>query len=51
MNHHPLIGNPAGSAVALAGARMFFREKLTENASRLEVVLFDGLRKIQARHP
>jgi 4-aminobutyrate aminotransferase-like enzyme len=44
-------GNPVCAAAALASVRKILREKLTENAAALEPVLFDGLKKIQARHP
>jgi len=44
-------GNPVCVAAALASVRKIIREKLTENAARLEPVLLDGLRKNQARHP
>jgi len=44
-------GNPVCCAAALASVRKIIREDLTGNAARLEPVLVDGLKKIQARHP
>jgi len=44
-------GNPVCVAAALASVRKIVREKLTENAARLEPLLLDSLKKIQARHP
>jgi 4-aminobutyrate aminotransferase-like enzyme len=44
-------GNPVCVAAALASVRKIVGDKLTENAARLEPVLLDGLKKIQARHP
>jgi 4-aminobutyrate aminotransferase-like enzyme len=44
-------GNPVCCAAALASVQKILREKLTENAARLEPVLLAGLKKIQARHP
>jgi len=43
-------GNPVCCAAALASVRKILREKLTENAAKLEPVLLEGIRKIQARH-
>ena len=43
-------GNPVCVAAALASVRKIIREKMTENAARLEPVLLGGLKKIQARH-
>lgn len=43
-------GNPVCCAAALASVRKIIREGLTENAARLEPVLLEGLRHIQARH-
>jgi 4-aminobutyrate aminotransferase-like enzyme len=44
-------GNPVCCAAALASVRKIIHEDLTGNAARLEPVLLDGLKKIQARHP
>ncbi|MGH7947432.1 MAG: aminotransferase class III-fold pyridoxal phosphate-dependent enzyme, partial [Opitutaceae bacterium] len=44
-------GNPVCAAAALASVTKIVREKLTENAAKLEPVLLAGLKKIQARHP
>src|SRR6184192_2301989 len=43
-------GNPVCCAAALANLKKIVGEKLTENAARLEPVLEQGLRTIQARH-
>src|SRR5207244_7612803 len=43
-------GNPICCAAAMASVQKIIREKLTENAARLEPVLLDGLKEIQARH-
>jgi len=43
-------GNPVCCAAALASITKIIREDLTANAARLEPVLLDGLKKIQARH-
>lgn len=44
-------GNPVCAAAALASVTKIIRENLAGNAAKLEPVLLDGLRKIQARHP
>jgi 4-aminobutyrate aminotransferase-like enzyme len=44
-------GNPICCAAALASVQKIVREDLTGNAAKLEPVLLDGLKKIQARHP
>ncbi|HRT56313.1 MAG TPA: aspartate aminotransferase family protein [Candidatus Paceibacterota bacterium] len=44
-------GNPVCCAAALASVEKILREDLTGNAARLEAVLVDGLKTIQARHP
>ncbi|MBI5385944.1 MAG: aspartate aminotransferase family protein [Verrucomicrobia bacterium] len=44
-------GNPVCCAAALASVRKILREKLTDNAARLEPVLLAGLKQIQAKHP
>ena len=44
-------GNPVCCAAALASVRKIVREKLADNAAKLEPVLLEGLRRIQARHP
>ena len=44
-------GNPVCAAAALASVNKIIREKLADNAARLEPVLLEGLKKIQARHP
>lgn len=44
-------GNPVCCAAALASVKKIIREKMTENAAKLEPVLLDALKKIQARHP
>jgi 4-aminobutyrate aminotransferase-like enzyme len=43
-------GNPVCCAAALASVTKIIREKLTENAARLESVLLIGLKKIQSNH-
>src|SRR5437773_6142729 len=43
-------GNPVCCAAALASVKKIVREKLTENAARLEPVLLTGLKKIQSDH-
>ena len=43
-------GNPVCCAAALASVAKIVREKLTENAARLESVLRSGLEKIQSNH-
>src|SRR5439155_6573535 len=43
-------GNPVCCAAALASVKKIVREKLTENAARLESVLLAGLKKIQSNH-
>ncbi len=43
-------GNPVCCAAALASVKKIVREKLTENAARLEPVLLAGLKKVQANH-
>lgn len=44
-------GNPVCCAAALASVNKIIAEDLTGNAARLESVLLDGLKKIQAKHP
>jgi 4-aminobutyrate aminotransferase-like enzyme len=44
-------GNPVCCAAALASVSKIIREDLAGNAARLEPVLLEGLKKIQARHP
>jgi 4-aminobutyrate aminotransferase-like enzyme len=44
-------GNPVCCAAALASVTKILREDLTGNAARLEPVLLEGLKEIQARHP
>ncbi|MEW6303017.1 MAG: aspartate aminotransferase family protein [Verrucomicrobiota bacterium] len=44
-------GNPVCAAAALASVKKIVRENLTANAAKLEPILFEGLKKIQARHP
>ena len=44
-------GNPVCAAAALASVNKIIREKLAENAAKLEPMLLEGLKKIQARHP
>jgi 4-aminobutyrate aminotransferase-like enzyme len=44
-------GNPVCAAAALASVKKIVREKLTENAAKLEPILLDGLKRIQTRHP
>ena len=44
-------GNPVCCAAALASLTKIVKENLTANAARLEPVLLDGLKKIQAQHP
>ncbi|MBL9200179.1 MAG: aspartate aminotransferase family protein [Opitutaceae bacterium] len=44
-------GNPVCCAAALASVQKILREDLAGNAARLEPMLLDGLKKIQARHP
>lgn len=44
-------GNPVCCAAALASVQKILREDLAGNAARLEPMLLDGLRKIQAKHP
>lgn len=44
-------GNPVCCAAAMAAIRKILKEKMTENAARLEPILLEGLKKIQARHP
>jgi 4-aminobutyrate aminotransferase-like enzyme len=44
-------GNPVCCAAALASVNKIIAEDLTGNAARLEPVLLEGLKKIQARHP
>jgi 4-aminobutyrate aminotransferase-like enzyme len=44
-------GNPVCAAAALASVTKIVREKLADNAARLEPILLEGLKKIQARHP
>lgn len=44
-------GNPVCCAAALASVSKIIREDLAGNAARLEPVLFEGLKKIQAKHP
>ncbi|HEY3863514.1 MAG TPA: aspartate aminotransferase family protein [Verrucomicrobiae bacterium] len=44
-------GNPVCCAAALASLRKIQNEDLTGNAARLEPVLLEGLKRIQARHP
>jgi 4-aminobutyrate aminotransferase-like enzyme len=44
-------GNPVCAAAALASVTKIIRENLAGNAARLEPVLLEGLKKIQARHP
>ncbi|MBI5688865.1 MAG: aspartate aminotransferase family protein [Verrucomicrobia bacterium] len=44
-------GNPVCCAAALASVDKIIREKLADNAARLEPLLLGGLKRIQARHP
>ena len=44
-------GNPVCCAAALANLKKIVREDLTSNAARLEPVLLQGLKAIQAKHP
>ena len=44
-------GNPVCCAAALASVNKIIRENLAGHAAKLEPVLLDGLKKIQARHP
>ena len=44
-------GNPVCCAAAMASVKKIIREDMTGNAARLESVLLDGLKKIQAQHP
>ena len=44
-------GNPVCCAAALASVNKIINDKLTENAAKLEPVLLEGLKKIQAKHP
>lgn len=44
-------GNPLCCAAALANLKKIVREDLTSNAARLEPVLLQGLKAIQAKHP
>ena len=44
-------GNPVCCAAALASLKKILAEDLTGNAARLEPVLLEGLKAIQARHP
>ncbi len=44
-------GNPVCCAAALASLKKIVKEDMTGNAARLEKTLFEGLKKIQARHP
>jgi 4-aminobutyrate aminotransferase/(S)-3-amino-2-methylpropionate transaminase len=44
-------GNPVCAAAALASVRKIIREKMADNAARLEPVLLAALKKIQAKHP
>jgi 4-aminobutyrate aminotransferase/(S)-3-amino-2-methylpropionate transaminase len=44
-------GNPVCCAAALANLQKLVRDRLTENAARLEPVLLAGLNRIQSRHP
>src|SRR5580658_7229084 len=44
-------GNPVCAAAALASVQKIVRKKMADHAARLEPLLLDGLRKIQARHP
>ena len=44
-------GNPVCCAAALANLKKIVREDLTGNAARLEPVLLQGLKAIQAKHP
>ncbi len=44
-------GNPVCCAAALASVTKLITEDLAGNAARLEKTLFDGLKKIQAKHP
>lgn len=44
-------GNPVCCAAALASVNKIIAEDLTGNAARLEPVLLEGLKKIQAKHP
>lgn len=44
-------GNPVCCAAALANLKKIIRDKLTENAAKLEPVLVAGLKRIQSKHP
>jgi 4-aminobutyrate aminotransferase-like enzyme len=44
-------GNPVCAAAALASVRKIVREKMADNAARLEPVLLTALKGIQAKHP
>jgi 4-aminobutyrate aminotransferase-like enzyme len=44
-------GNPVCAAAALASVRKIIREKMADNAARLEPVLLAALKQIQAKHP
>src|SRR6266404_3420822 len=44
-------GNPVCCAAALANLNKITRKDLAGNAARLEPVLLDGLKQIQAKHP
>lgn len=44
-------GNPVCCAAALASVNKIIAEDLTGNAARLEPILLEGLKKIQAKHP
>ena len=44
-------GNPVCCAAALASVKKILDENLAGNAARLEPLLLDGLKRIQAKHP
>lgn len=44
-------GNPVCCAASLASIRKIIRDKLCENAAKLEPVLLAGLQEIQSKHP
>jgi 4-aminobutyrate aminotransferase-like enzyme len=44
-------GNPVCCAAALASVKKIVSENLTASAARLEPILLNGLKKIQANHP
>ncbi len=44
-------GNPVCCAAALASVNKIIRENMTAHAAKLEPILLDGLKKIQARYP